>query len=168
MPWTSQYHDCMNLDQAIFDRTYLHVIQKLQPFNGRFCIIRSYSTLVAKSWNESLDFVFIDARHTYDSVVSDILDWMPHVRVGGLICGHDYLHSHFPEVSKAVHDVFDELGWSVCSEGEYVWSAQKQAEVNAAEMKSRLLSSSVRRSIWWRTQQSRVASRLRLLRPQWR
>src|SRR5262249_52535590 len=38
------YHDCMNLDQAIFDRTYLHVIQKLQPFNGRFCIIRSYST----------------------------------------------------------------------------------------------------------------------------
>src|SRR5258708_1144177 len=31
------YHDAMNLKQEDFDRTYLHVIQKLQPFGGRYC-----------------------------------------------------------------------------------------------------------------------------------
>jgi hypothetical protein len=158
------YHDCMNLEQKVFDKTYLHVINKLQPFEGRYCLIRSFSSTVAKSWSDTLDFVFIDARHTYESVMSDILDWVPHVRVGGLICGHDYLHPHFPGVSKAVHDVFDEIGWFVRNEGEYVWAVEKQGEVNARELKSRLLSASVKRSIWWQTQKSRVASRLQLLR----
>jgi hypothetical protein len=155
----------MNLDQKNFDRTYLHVVQKLQRFDGRYCLIRTFSSAAARLWNETVDFVFIDARHTYDSVISDILDWMPHVRVGGLICGHDYLHPHFPGVSKAVHDIFDEIGWPVHDQGEYIWVVEKRSEVKALlELRHSLLSPSVRRSIWWHTQKSRVASRLAVLK----
>jgi len=156
------YHDAMNLEQRIFDKTYLHVIQKLLPFEGRYCLIRGFSEIVAKSWNEPLDFVFIDGRHTYDSVICDILEWMPHVRVGGLISGHDYLHQDFPGVTEAAHAVFDAIGWPVRDEGHYVWAVEKRGEINTAELKNRLLSPSVRRVLWWQTQQSRVACKLRI------
>ena len=37
----------------------------------------------------SLDFVFIDAAHNYDSVLADLHHWYPKVRSGGLVSGHD-------------------------------------------------------------------------------
>jgi len=40
--------------------------------------------------DESLDFVFIDANHSYESVAEDIKAWFPKVRKGGIISGHDY------------------------------------------------------------------------------
>jgi predicted O-methyltransferase YrrM len=42
--------------------------------------------------DESVDFVFIDADHTYESVVKDINSWLPKVRKGGMISGHDYFN----------------------------------------------------------------------------
>jgi predicted O-methyltransferase YrrM len=39
---------------------------------------------------ESLDWVFIDADHSYASVLADIRAWGPKLRRGGLISGHDY------------------------------------------------------------------------------
>ena len=40
--------------------------------------------------DSSLDFVFIDADHSYESVKLDIDVWLPKVRIGGWIGGHDY------------------------------------------------------------------------------
>lgn len=41
----------------------------------------------------SLDFVFIDGMHDYESVKQDIEDWTPKVRKGGIVSGHDYYES---------------------------------------------------------------------------
>jgi hypothetical protein len=40
----------------------------------------------------SLDLVYIDAEHTYDAVKADVLAWLPKVKDGGWIGGHDYNH----------------------------------------------------------------------------
>ena len=40
--------------------------------------------------DNSLDFVYIDAGHTYEEVKQDLLAWLPKVRSGGLFAGHDY------------------------------------------------------------------------------
>ena len=40
--------------------------------------------------DESLDFIYIDAGHSYIEVKSDFLAWYPKVRSGGIISGHDY------------------------------------------------------------------------------
>lgn len=38
----------------------------------------------------SVDMVFIDADHSYESVAKDISAWLPKIRKGGIISGHDY------------------------------------------------------------------------------
>lgn len=48
-------------------------------------------SLVASSIfaNSSLDLVFIDADHKYEHAKQDIEIWLPKVKIGGIICGHD-------------------------------------------------------------------------------
>ena len=55
--------------------------------------------------DKSVDFVFIDARHTYDMVTLDIESWLPKVKDGSVLAGHDYFDK-FPEVIQAVDDYF--------------------------------------------------------------
>lgn len=49
----------------------------------------------------SLDFVFIDADHTYEGCLRDIHAWTPKVRSGGMVSGHDL---HWRTVAQAVRD----------------------------------------------------------------
>lgn len=54
-------------------------------------IIRKLSLEAVKMFQDnSLDFVYIDANHQYESVKADILAWYPKVKVGGVLSGHDY------------------------------------------------------------------------------
>lgn len=55
---------------------------------------------------KSFDFVFIDATHTYAALKNDIERWLPLVRPGGLLCGHDF-HPHFDNggIIRAVNEL---------------------------------------------------------------
>lgn len=52
-----------------------------------------------------LDFVYIDADHTYEAVVADINDWKGKVKKGGYIAGHDF---YMDDVARAVRDCLGE------------------------------------------------------------
>lgn len=60
--------------------------------------------------DKSLDFVFIDADHTYESVSKDISAWLPKVKPGGIIAGHDF-SNQYPGIIQAVIDHFEK--WEV-------------------------------------------------------
>jgi SAM-dependent methyltransferase len=69
-------------------------------------ILRLDSVAASKAFADaSLDFCFIDGEHWYDPVRRDILTWLPKVKPGGVIAGHDYDQ---PQLKRAVIDIFGE------------------------------------------------------------
>lgn len=67
-----------------------------------------------------IDFVFIDADHSYQGVKADIIAWTPKVRKGGYITGHDCNH---PPVKKALIELFGEDGYETA--WDEVWYVKK-------------------------------------------
>ncbi|HEY7328110.1 MAG TPA: class I SAM-dependent methyltransferase [Gemmataceae bacterium] len=56
----------------------------------------------------TLDFVFLDADHSYEAVRRDLEAWFPKVKRRGVLGGHDYLHPDFPGVRRAADEFFME------------------------------------------------------------
>lgn len=59
--------------------------------------------------DDGLDFVYVDADHSYQGCAEDIRNWWPKVKSGGWLCGHDYGQGpagdeQFPGVRQAVDD----------------------------------------------------------------
>lgn len=54
----------------------------------------------------SLDFVFIDSDHTYEGTKAAILAYLPKMKSGGVLAGHDceVVHATFPGVLQAVQE----------------------------------------------------------------
>ncbi len=69
---------------------------------GRAHVFRMETVTAAAFFNtRSVDMVFVDADHSYNGVISDIDAWLPKIRSGGWIVGHDI---DWTTVRAAVHD----------------------------------------------------------------
>lgn len=85
-------------------RNTLSMIDYIQ--NVHVMGITEFSTEAAKGFREkSVDIVYLDASHDYDSVMADIESWRGIVRPGGFLCGDDYIEG-WPGVMKAVNECF--------------------------------------------------------------
>ena len=69
--------------------------------------VRGDSVSVASQYaDDLLDFVFIDGDHRYECVKSDIEAWLPKMKSGSVLAGHDY--GWCEDVRRAVHEVLGE------------------------------------------------------------
>ena len=71
--------------------------------------------------DESFDLVFIDADHSEAAVRRDIAAWLPKIRMGGVISGHDYGGDRHPGVERAVNDLFARHRHKLELEADRVW-----------------------------------------------
>jgi predicted O-methyltransferase YrrM len=62
-----------------------------------------------KTTDESLDWVYVDADHSYEGIKSDLKCWYPKVRKGGIISGHDYFDGERQNVNFQVKKAVDEF-----------------------------------------------------------
>lgn len=123
-PWLAAdpdaYVDRANVAQDQHERYYEQTKRRLARHGGRSEIWRLTSAQAARRVEPaSLDFVYIDARHDYASVLEDLEAWFPRVRPGGIIAGHDYADGVFASgvfgVKRAVDEFFGRRGLEVHS-----------------------------------------------------
>jgi hypothetical protein len=94
-------------ERAHRESAYKQTLENLKPFiqSGMYIVVKKSSMDALNDFlDNSLDFVFIDADHSYESVKKDLCGWVPKVRVGGIISGHDYYKFKGGGVIPAVNE----------------------------------------------------------------
>lgn len=89
------------LDTSLYD----HFLSNISPAINHIIPMKSDSSSASSTFlDESIDIIFIDADHSYESVKNDILKWYPKIKQGGIISGHDY--GEPCGVQQAVDEIF--------------------------------------------------------------
>lgn len=102
---------------------YEHFLKNIEPVKQYINPIRKTSFEASKLFlNETLNCVFIDGSHDYDSVKSDILAWLPKIKNGGVLSGHDF--SHQP-IKKALKDTLGSGFFEFKNEDVWVFKVKK-------------------------------------------
>ena len=85
---------------------YNLTLENLQPILNRINLIKNDSISESQNYPDNFfDIVYIDASHEYEYVLKDIKNWLPKVKIGGIICGDDYIGG-WPGVIQGVNEVF--------------------------------------------------------------
>ncbi len=75
--------------------------KRLSIFKKKLVWVKKTSKDASPEVPDNLDFVYIDANHSYQNTSEDIFLWYKKIRKGGILGGHDFSAS-FPGVAKAV------------------------------------------------------------------
>jgi len=94
------------LAQEIQDNGYNISVAKLAPFEERAIVLRKESDDAVNDVPAEIDFVHIDGNHEYEQVMKDINNYMPKIKKGGILSGHDWILR--PGVMQAVKELFEE------------------------------------------------------------
>lgn len=101
--------DCIDIWQPNLmydDLDFAAFKQNMSPVENYYNAIKMDTTQASTQYTDnSLDFVFIDADHSYEAVKHDIQTWLPKVKANGMIGGHDEQHE---PVRRAVKEIFGE------------------------------------------------------------
>jgi predicted O-methyltransferase YrrM len=109
---------------------YTNCVKNLERVKDYVNIIKSDTISAAEEYeDESLDFIFVDAAHDYDSVIQDLRAWYPKLKPDGLFAGDDY-SPDWPGVVKAVKQFAEEENLEIVPMiapefGAFHWSLRK-------------------------------------------
>ena len=115
-------------DESLVNGTlYNEFIVNTVPVRNIVTPVKMSSVEAAKLYpDNSLFFVFIDGSHLYEAVKEDILAWLPKVKSGGFIGGHDIDQpEEFNGVRKAVDELIGPHNIIVYNKGWASWLHRK-------------------------------------------
>lgn len=124
--WKEQenYVDSSNANDAKQEQRFVRTKKILAEWKDKTTFLRMLSTEAAKKIkDQSLDYIYIDARHDYCGVKEDMEAYYPKLRPGGILAGHDFLYSS--EVPAQ--------DWSICGDGSVNAGAVRGAVQEFAE-----------------------------------
>ena len=100
-----EYPETDKYSQSENDELYFNLI-RAHAHNPKVNVLRMTSLDAAPHFPDgSFDFVYIDANHTEKHVSADIAVWWPKIRLGGILCGHDYIpNNSWCSVQSVVND----------------------------------------------------------------
>jgi len=104
-PYTMDFGNS-DIIEGLFESFYANVRQS--NLTKIIVPLRCESVRAASFVANDLSAVFIDGDHAYESCRDDIASWLPKVRPGGILAGHDFNDKDFPGVVKAAREAFGE------------------------------------------------------------
>lgn len=109
----------------IKDELYDSFLRNTEKVKDYIIPIRLSSKEASKTFEDnSLDFIFIDAGHSYEDVYEDLRCWFPKLKDGGFFAGHDYSPA-WPGVIKAVQEWALENNFLISLVEESCWLMKK-------------------------------------------
>jgi hypothetical protein len=96
-PKLSEFHSKMkqnrlNVEKIVKELSYDDVVK----------VVHDFSENASKNFNdESVDILYIDGSHAYESVLNDLRCWLKKIKKGGVIWGDDLTPGH-PGVGRAL------------------------------------------------------------------
>ncbi|MBE9225624.1 class I SAM-dependent methyltransferase [Phormidium sp. LEGE 05292] len=100
----SEEHKQSNFDVSNLLAAFTKNIEQFGVKDKIYTLSMTTTEAAAKFDPESLDLVFVDAAHDYDSVKADLLNWYPKIKPGGFLLCDDY-EVGWPGVMRAVKTV---------------------------------------------------------------
>lgn len=138
-PWINGYDpdDPASLGDRDTDKQL--ALRRLRPWisDSKCELLHMTSKQAATQFsNGSVDFVYIDAVHKYESVFEDLGLWWPKVKKGGILAGHDFICpgairnprnrlGYSKEIQPAVMDFVSRL-----PEPPIIWLVQEKSNQN--------------------------------------
>ena len=91
-----------------FDNVYQTYLDRITVYSNIETIVDTSDNAVKELVGKEFDFIYIDGLHTYEGVKNDIKNFLPLVKKGGVIGGHDYTNRipHLVGVYEAVNEMF--------------------------------------------------------------
>lgn len=88
--------------KAWHDRNYAAAMERVKSYPVR--VLRGPSVgMSGLVMDGTLDLVYLDACHSYDCVTADLEAWLPKLKKGGVMAGHDFINEDYG-VFRAVGD----------------------------------------------------------------
>jgi predicted O-methyltransferase YrrM len=91
-PYLAYFTESFNETQQEYnDDKYRQVLEMIEKYNDRAKLYKMKSHEAAPLFEDNtFDFIYIDGDHSKEGVRLDIECWLPKVKVGGIISGHDW------------------------------------------------------------------------------
>jgi len=104
-PWRGLGNDYIDrTNHKHHSSIYEDAMKSIDGYEDRGIMIRALSSEAVDLFEDNtLDFVYIDGNHAYNSVKQDLELWWPKLKKGGIMSGHDFLLVDWESISKVPH-----------------------------------------------------------------
>lgn len=106
-PWRVDQGDNLPPGVGATEESFMKWLVNMRPWLGKRVWpmrCKSWETLASYIIPGDIDLLWIDGDHRYEAVIEDLRVWVPRVRQGGLIAGHDWTGGWQEQIRKAVND----------------------------------------------------------------
>lgn len=125
--WRQTGDSYAKLNQDQMDDLLLQTLRQTRFASERRTIVVDEHLRAAGAVPDGLDFVFLDADHSYEGTLEAIRAWWPKLAADGRMAGHDYGHLDYPGVERAVLEFAEQRNLMVHVAPDYVWYLEKSS-----------------------------------------
>jgi len=121
-------------DEAFLAPLRIEAIQRIAELGARAELIELPSAeAVNRFEDESVNFVFIDGNHSFETVYEDLHIWYKRLKPGGIFSGHDF---DIPSVNDALFKFRKDLNMrsAFIVTGNQVWWWKKPASITIRDI----------------------------------